>query len=199
MAYEKSIEQLKLLIEHFNNGGNDFNATDIEAIKHLLKENENLRADYGNKSQVERDLLYMENEELNNQLEYFRSNEYLNQLRFERDILQDIANKGEISKEDKDFIDCTHRNTELLEENQKLKKQLENNSKINVADHKYASKCEDKVIVLENQQEEFIKWLEDGIQKVTHTEFFDERIQRAGLIAYNRCLQKYKSIIGDDK
>ena len=143
--------------------------------------------------------LLKENQELKKQLEYFRSNEYLNQLRFERDILQDIANKGEISKEDKDFIDCTHRNTELLEENQKLKKQLENNSKINVANHKYASKCEDKVIVLENQQEEFIKWLEDGIQKVTHTGFFDERIQRAGLIAYNRCLRKYKSIIGDDK
>lgn len=43
MAYEESIEQLKSLIEHFNNGGNDFNATDIEAIKYLLKENEELK------------------------------------------------------------------------------------------------------------------------------------------------------------
>ena len=49
------------------------------------------------------------------------------------------------------------------------------------------------------QQKEFIKWLENGIEKVRNTEFLDERIQRAGLIAYNRCLQKYKSIIGDDK
>lgn len=47
------------------------------------------------------------------------------------------------------------------------------------------------------QQKEFIKWLENGIEKVKNTEFLDERIQRAGLIAYNRCLQKYKKIIGD--
>lgn len=33
-------EQLNSLIEHFNNGGLDFNATDIEAIKHLLLENQ---------------------------------------------------------------------------------------------------------------------------------------------------------------
>ena len=43
MTYEESIEQLKSLIEHFNNGGNDFNATDIEAIKYLLKENKELK------------------------------------------------------------------------------------------------------------------------------------------------------------
>lgn len=43
MAYEESVEQLKSLIEHFNNGGNDFNATDIEAIKYLLKENKELK------------------------------------------------------------------------------------------------------------------------------------------------------------
>lgn len=48
------------------------------------------------------------------------------------------------------------------------------------------------------QQKEFIKWLENGIEKVKNTEFLDERIQRAGLIAYNRCLQKYKSIIGEN-
>lgn len=38
MDYEESMEQLKSLIEHFNNGGSDFNATDIEAIKYLLKQ-----------------------------------------------------------------------------------------------------------------------------------------------------------------
>ena len=50
-----------------------------------------------------------------------------------------------------------------------------------------------------SQQKEFIKWLENGIEKVKNTEFLDERIQRAGLVAYNRVLQKYKEIIGDDK
>lgn len=33
-------EQLKSLIRHYQNGGLDFNATDIEAIEHLLLENE---------------------------------------------------------------------------------------------------------------------------------------------------------------
>ena len=47
-----------------------------------------------------------------------------------------------------------------------------------------------------NQQKEFIKWLENGIEKVKNTEFLDERIQRAGLVAYNRVLSKYKEIIG---
>jgi hypothetical protein len=56
-----------------------------------------------------------------------------------------------------------------------------------------------KQVDYQGQQKEFIKWLENGIEKVKNTEFLDERIQRAGLIAYNRCLQKYKSIIGGNK
>lgn len=40
---------------------------------------------------------------------------------------------------------------ELKQENEQLKEQLTNNSKINIADHKYASECEDKIIELENQ------------------------------------------------
>lgn len=45
MTTKESIEQLKSLIEHFNNGGNDFNATDIEAIQFLLKENQELKGE----------------------------------------------------------------------------------------------------------------------------------------------------------
>ena len=33
--------------------------------------------------------------------------------------------KGEVSEIDKAFIDMTHRNTELLEENQKLKERID--------------------------------------------------------------------------
>lgn len=62
---------------------------------------------------------------LEKQLEYLRSGEYYNQLRFENEMLQNVVDNGEVSKEDKEFIDMTHRNTELLEENQELKKQLE--------------------------------------------------------------------------
>ena len=83
----------------------------------------------------------------------------------------------------------------LIKENQELKKQLEEErNKVREYSYKLSNfRCEE---TYENQQKEFIKWLENGIEKVKNTEFLDEKIQRAGLIAYNRCLQKYKSIIG---
>ncbi len=94
----------------------------------------------------------------------------------------------------------------LLKENQELKKQLEEYQKdIKDLDNQNKRAFENmqlnqlKVCNMIKQQKEFIKWLENGIEKVKNTEFLDERIQRAGLIAYNRCLQKYKEIIGDDK
>lgn len=92
----------------------------------------------------------------------------------------------------------------LIKENQELKKQLENNSKINVSDHKYASECEDKVIVLKNQQKEFIKYLEDEFTKIqndiekeidNNVKYF--KVERRQIIT--EILQKYKEIIGDVK
>ncbi len=61
---------------------------------------------------------------LKNQFNYLRSGEYFNQLKFERNILQDIVENGKVSKEDKEFIDCTHRNTELLEQQREFDKYL---------------------------------------------------------------------------
>lgn len=66
------------------------------------------------------ELLEKENQELKKQIVYLRNSEYLNQLKFERDMLQDVVYKMKVSKEDKEFIDMTHRNTELLEEKQEL-------------------------------------------------------------------------------
>lgn len=63
------------------------------------------------------------------------------------------------------FTQTHNESVDIQKENQELKKQLENNSKINVADHKYASECEDKVIVLETQKKEFIKYLETIIEQ----------------------------------
>lgn len=65
-----------------------------------------------------------ENTDLKKQLEYLRSGEYLNQLKFERNMLENIVQNMEVSKEDKEFINMTHRNTELLEENQELKDRI---------------------------------------------------------------------------
>ena len=104
------------------------------------------------------------------------------------------------------FTQTHNESVDIQKENQELKKQLENNSKINVADHKYASTCEDKVIILETQQKEFIKYLEDEIkelQKSKETEL-DYDILRdviPELLAFKDVLQKYKETIGvsDDK
>ena len=50
---------------------------------------------------------------------------------------------------------------QLQQENQKLKETLENNSKINIADHKYASEMEDKYLTEHKILIEFEKWLEE--------------------------------------
>ena len=95
------------------------------------------------------------------------------------------------------FIELFNEMINWKEEAKELKKQLE--------EYKYSHSCsfvdtcKNVKIVNYNQQKEFIEWLENGINQVRNTEFLDERIQRAGLIAYNRVLSKYKEIIGDDK
>jgi len=75
---------------------------------------------------LENDELQQENKQLKEQLEYLRSGEYINQLKFERNMLEDIVQNMEVSKEDKEFIDMTHRNIELLEENKQLKDRITN-------------------------------------------------------------------------
>ena len=69
--------------------------------------------------------LVEEKENLQEQLDYLRGGEYLNQLRFERDMLQHVVDTNGVPSEVYDYLECTHRNTELLEENQELKEQLE--------------------------------------------------------------------------
>lgn len=79
---------------------------------------------------------------------------------------------------------------------QELKRQLEDANEKIILLQASEPMLNYKKALEETQQKEFIKWLENGIEKVKNTEFLDERIQRAGLIAYNRCLQKCKEIIG---
>ena len=78
---------------------------------------------------------------------------------------------------------------DLLKENQKLKKQVEEYKKLGF---KY---LQDKNNNLETQQKEFIKYLEDEIQQkreksTTLTAFI------RNVVPLQQCLQKYKSIIG---
>ena len=79
--------------------------------------------------------LVKENQELQKQLEYLRSREYYNQLRFERDMLQYVVDNGKVSKEDKEFIDMTHRNTELLEVIEEVRSYILNHELVEEKDH----------------------------------------------------------------
>lgn len=71
------------------------------------------------------EMLEDEIENLSKQIDYLRSGEYLNQLKFERDMLQHVVDNSEVSKEDKNFIDMTHRNTELLAQQKEFIEWLE--------------------------------------------------------------------------
>ena len=71
------------------------------------------------------DRLQKENQQLKKQLDYLRSGEYYNQLRFENEMLQQVVDTNGVPSEVYDYIDCTHRNTELLEENQKYKEVID--------------------------------------------------------------------------
>lgn len=141
-----------------------------------------------------------ENRELKKQLEYLRSGEYYNQLRFERDMLQNVVDNGEVSKEDKEFIDMTQRNTELLEENQKLKKLLEEKNKHQIfidtqdmeeryAEGLYQDYLEEENKKYKNQQKEFIEYLEKTI--------VDSKAGSGQQYYFQEILSKYKEIIGE--
>ena len=91
------------------------------------EESKELKQKYLN-AVVDYEITMSDKTELEKQLEYLRSGEYYNQLRFERDMLLYVADNGKVSKEDKEFIDMTHRNTELLEVIEEVKRVLRCNN-----------------------------------------------------------------------
>lgn len=88
----------------------------------------------------------------------------------------------------------------LLEENQELKKQLEEyQEEVCILDMRT-----DENIKYKNQQKEFINYLEDEIKKLSKK--WGNKLTETGYLdiamtvrAYRIILQKYKEIIGDDK
>lgn len=189
---------------------------DIEYINQLEKENKRLK-EIEKEHQKMNGELREENQKLKKQLEYLRSGEYLNQLKFERNMLEDIVQNTEVSKEDKEFIDMTHRNTELLEENQELKrklneaihkatefesevyeleKQLENYKKLGF------KHLQDKNNNLETQQKDFIEYMNKTIKELECDDVDDEEIKGyliQRIDTFKEILSKYNEIIGDDK
>ena len=92
--------------------------------------------------------------------------------------------------------------TNLQQENHKLKKRLKINLKINnEADIRFINfinLCENKVIMLQIQQKEFIKYLKDEITgyEATSNLLFSHNKEKK---IYKEMLQEYKKIIGVDK
>lgn len=86
---------------------------------------------------------YKKNQQLKEQLYYLRSGEYYNQLRFEINMLEHIVDNMEISKEDREFIDMTHRNTELLSNWNELKEWLK--EEIKYDENWYNPECEEYI------------------------------------------------------
>lgn len=204
--------------------------------------------------------LIKEIKSLERQLEYLRSGEYYNQLRFENEMLQQVVDTNGVPSEVYDYIDCTHRNTELLKENQELKSKLElyengvyfssevdeKDKQIDALKKKYENAVSDyettmaekeqlnslvnscqeeirqlkkqlttyqilhrdckvdnlknisKIEEMENQQKEFIKYLEKEIKRLKENDIY-QPLQKMALATHEHTLQKYKEIIGDDK
>lgn len=107
MNINECIEQLNSLLEHFENGGNDFNATDAIAIKSLLEENKQLKAELKNKPDTEITLRDDKgNEFLLIQTERIDAQEKLNKTN------QRLLNNWDKLKE---YIDIKLYNTEYLQ------------------------------------------------------------------------------------
>lgn len=141
-----------------------------------------------------------ENQELKEQLDYLRSGEYLNQLRFERDMLQHVVDTNGVPSEVYDYLECTHRNTELLEENQELKEQLEEikneplTNRIGRIDSVIAN------IYSRNRthKKKFIEYLENEIKNSDICDVYVRgmKFNSAEKMIYKDILSKYKEIIG---
>lgn len=151
---------------------------------------------------------------LEKQLEYLRSGEYYNQLRFENEMLKQVVDTNGVPSEVYDYIDCTHRNTELLEENQELKKQLHEASiemqEMIEQDIECPSNCS-KLKEILNQQKEFISYLESEIYSIepkgtginynceydSEEDYIKAMEEQSKLNTFKEILSKYKEIIGE--
>lgn len=122
-------------------------------------------------SRFDKNMLERENQELKKQL---NSDDWINSIKeTERHYIYLIEN-----------------------ENQELKKRLAESSIINVADHKYASECEDKVITMESQQKKFIEWLEQNIENEEYCYLAQNPSERCRRDVFEEVLLKYKETIG---
>lgn len=87
---------------------------------------------------------------------------------------------------------------DLLKENKELKKQLEDANEKILLLQASEPMLNYKKALEETQQKEFINYLEDEIKRLKENDIY-QPLQKMALATHEHILQKYKSIIGDDK
>ena len=127
------------------------------------------------------------------------------QLEFYKQLSEQLQQENkELKKENKILRENAEHNDKVVDkvnwENQKLKKQLEEErNKVREYSYKLSNfRCEE---TYENQQKEFINYMMNTIENITHDETDDEEIkgyliQRGN--TFKEILSKYKEIIGDE-
>lgn len=153
--------------------------------------------------------LLKENQELKKQLDKYENPEDM--TLFAMWCTEKVKEENERLSEQLELLTSKLDEYDLItDERNQLKKQLEEKIKIGVADHKYSSQCEDKVITMETQQKEFIKYLEDKIYSIepkgtginynceydSEEDYVMAMQEQSRLNTLKEILNKYKSIIG---
>ena len=164
-------EEIKQMIKENNNGNDNIRLIEslLGSLKELDQENQELKADYGTKAQVERDLLMEENQELKKKLEEL---ELIVTLSKKRNLISKF-NKEYDEEDKKKNPDRSH--AEIMPDAEEVYKRY------------YAMK---------NQQKEFIEYISSCIELLNDKSDLVELSQKDVL---EEILSKYKEIIGDDK
>lgn len=121
--------------------------------------------------------------------------------------------KGTIEMNNEYYNLLEEKMVRLIAENQGLKKQLEDMTLCRDIASGHREEVQDREAILLNQQKEFIKYLENKIYNIepkgtsinynceydSEEDYINAMEEQSELITLKSILQKYKSIIGDDK
>lgn len=151
-----------------------------------LKENAEHNDKVIDKVNWENQLLKKKNDQLKDKIKTYQDPEDLT-LMF---MYCEEKAKDKIKELNKKYLNAVADYETIMSENKKLKKQLEDRTRMYQNAYNYSQKMESKVIILEAQQNVFINYLKDMLSD--ENDIFS-------VVRVKDVLQKYKEIIGDDK
>ena len=161
-------EEIKQMIKENNNGNDNIRLIEslLGSLKELDQENQELKADYGTKAQVERDLLMEKNQELKKKLE-------------ELELIVTLSKKRNlINKFNKEY-------------DEEDKKKNPNRSHIGIIPD--AEEVYRRYYAMKTQQKDFIEYISSYIELLNDKPDLVELSQKDVL---EEALSKYKEIIG---